>query len=212
MKYFIKGLVKPLYHHIKIVAFNCKWRKKNKHNRTTVKSIFSIEKVDVGEYTYGELDIRDYRQKNEHLSIGAYCCIGPNVVFYLGGEHNYKNVSTYPFKHHILNCGWEAYSKGEIQIGDDVWIGNSVVILSGVKVGQGAVIGAGSVVSKDIPPYAIYAGNNVVKYRFSKEVCDKLEKFDYRKLKKYISVEEVENMYDIDKFLNSDLYKRNLKT
>jgi len=40
------------------------------------------------------------------------------------------------------------------------------MILSGVKIGNGAVVGAGSVVTKDIPSYAIAAGNpaKITKY------------------------------------------------
>ncbi len=52
-------------------------------------------------------------------------------------------------------------------IGDDVWIGGRVTILPGVTIGRGAIIGAGAVVTKDIPPFAIAAGNpaSVKKYR-----------------------------------------------
>jgi len=41
-------------------------------------------------------------------------------------------------------------------------------VISGVSIGDGAVIGAGSVVTKDVPPYAIYAGNpaRLVRFRF----------------------------------------------
>lgn len=35
----------------------------------------------------------------------------------------------------------------------------SSLILKGVHVGNGAVIGAGSVVTRDVPPYAVVAGN-----------------------------------------------------
>lgn len=38
-------------------------------------------------------------------------------------------------------------------------IGSSVTILGGVTVGEFAMIGAGSVVTKDVPPYAVVAGN-----------------------------------------------------
>lgn len=38
-------------------------------------------------------------------------------------------------------------------------IGSSATILGGVTIGEGAIVGAGSVVTKDVPPYAIVAGN-----------------------------------------------------
>lgn len=52
-------------------------------------------------------------------------------------------------------------------IGDDVWVGTRAILLPGVSIGDGAIIGAGAVVTKDVPPYAISAGNpaSVIKYR-----------------------------------------------
>jgi carbonic anhydrase/acetyltransferase-like protein (isoleucine patch superfamily) len=51
------------------------------------------------------------------------------------------------------------------------------VILSGVKIGNGAVIAARSVVNKDIPPYAIVAGNpgRLVKCRFDQATIADLQ-------------------------------------
>lgn len=51
------------------------------------------------------------------------------------------------------------YSKGAVVIEDNVWIGAKSSIMPGVTIGRGAIIGAGSVVTKDIPPYALAAGN-----------------------------------------------------
>ena len=46
-----------------------------------------------------------------------------------------------------------------VRIGRNVWIGFDVCVLPGVTIGDGAVIGARSVVTRDVPPYAVVAGN-----------------------------------------------------
>jgi putative colanic acid biosynthesis acetyltransferase WcaB len=45
------------------------------------------------------------------------------------------------------------------KIGDNVDIGCNAVIIGAVTIGHNAIIGAGSVVVKDVPPYAVVAGN-----------------------------------------------------
>ena len=41
-----------------------------------------------------------------------------------------------------------------------------MIILKGITIGRGAVVGAGSVVTKDVPDYAVVAGNpaKILKY------------------------------------------------
>ena len=60
----------------------------------------------------------------------------------------------------------------ETHVGDGVAIGANCTILCGFTIGKGALIGAGSVVTKDVPPYAIVAGNpaRVKGHRKPKEV------------------------------------------
>ncbi|GGA99144.1 CatB-related O-acetyltransferase [Allosediminivita pacifica] len=48
------------------------------------------------------------------------------------------------------------------EIGNDVWIGHGAQIMAGVTIGDGAVVAAGAVVSKDVPSYAVVAGNPAV--------------------------------------------------
>lgn len=48
---------------------------------------------------------------------------------------------------------------GEVHIEDDVFIGVNVIICNSVTIGKGAIIGVGSIVTKDIPPYQVWAGN-----------------------------------------------------
>jgi acetyltransferase-like isoleucine patch superfamily enzyme len=55
-------------------------------------------------------------------------------------------------------CKQPTTSKG-IVIGNDVWIGSHVVVVDGVTIGDHAVVGAGAVVTKDVPDWAVVAGN-----------------------------------------------------
>ncbi|WP_442920484.1 CatB-related O-acetyltransferase [Methanobrevibacter sp.] len=61
-------------------------------------------------------------------------------------------------------------------VGNDVWIGSDAKILSGTKINDGSIIGANSIVTKDVPPYAIVAGNpaKIIRYRFNNEIIEKL--------------------------------------
>ncbi|MHC4626753.1 MAG: CatB-related O-acetyltransferase [Planctomycetota bacterium] len=57
-------------------------------------------------------------------------------------------------------------------IGNDVFVGHNATIVPSVRrIGDGAVIGAGAVVTRDVPDYAIIAGNpaKLIRYRFPKE-------------------------------------------
>lgn len=136
--------------------------------------------VTVGDYTYGNFKVLSWSGgEKTKLKIGKFCSISSDVNFFLGGEHRSDFVTTYPFN--ILMPTFSYISghpstKGDIVIGNDVWIGKYANILSGVQIGDGAIIGAKSVVTKDVPPYAIVAGNpaKLIRYRFDKDIIDKL--------------------------------------
>lgn len=172
--------VQVLKNRIDFFVFKIKWRKCNKHNFTVAKNIFDKNRVKVGNFTYGSLYII-MSNVSHKITIGSFCSIAPNVTFIVESDHPINKLSTFPFKVKCLNQKYEAISKGDIIIDDDVWIGYGSVILSGVHIGQGAIIAAGSVVTKDVPAYAIVAGipAKVIKYRFSKEVILKLLEFDF---------------------------------
>jgi acetyltransferase-like isoleucine patch superfamily enzyme len=61
---------------------------------------------------------------------------------------------------------WDNVKFAPIKICDKAWIGFNSIILKGVTIGEGAIVGAGSVVTKDVPPYAVVAGNpaKIIKY------------------------------------------------
>jgi acetyltransferase-like isoleucine patch superfamily enzyme len=65
-----------------------------------------------------------------------------------------------------------------LTIGNDVCLYHNAVILPTVsRIGDGAVIGAGAIVTKDVPDFAVVAGNpaKVIRYRFSKEIQLKIK-------------------------------------
>lgn len=199
----IKSIFGKIMNVIKLLIFKIIWRKKNSHNYTNVKNIFPIGKVHVGKKTYGSLQVKAYGNPSEKLIIGSYCSIAGEVEFLLGGDHFYKGLSTYPFRKYVCKQKENTLTKGPIVLKDDVWIGQRCLILSGVTIGQGAIVAAGSIVVKDIPPYAIYAGDKIVKYRFSDDIIKKLIKFDYSNLRD----EEIKNNCE---FLYTNLDIKNL--
>ena len=117
-------------------------------------------------------------QSESVVRIGNYCSIAGEVYFFVDGNHSYHHASTFPFYEikKIETGEKNGWGKGAPKIGHDVWIGEKSMIMSGVTIGTGAVVGAGSVVTKDVPPYAVVAGNPAVvkKYRFDKETIQKL--------------------------------------
>ena len=150
-----------------------------------LKNIIQNPNIQVGDYTYYD-DLEDpcNFEKNvlyhfdfigDKLLIGKFCAIASGVKFIMnGGNHETKPISSFPFE--IFGNGWERIAdkvsypmKGDTVVENDVWIGTEAVLMPGVRVGNGAVVATKAVVTKDVPDYAIVAGNPavVVKMRFS---------------------------------------------
>jgi acetyltransferase-like isoleucine patch superfamily enzyme len=194
--------------------FQRKWRKLNAHNQTHVSSIFPVEVVSVGKYSYGMLNIYSYNPAVEKLIIGNFVSIGPNVHFLLGGLHQMDTISTYPwtllFNPSSKNA--DAQTKGPIIVEDEVWIGMNAVILSGVTIGKGAVVAACAVVTRDVPPYSIVGGNpaRIIKYRFDEDVrCElmKVNLLDYSQIQieknLYLLYNKIQSAEDVKTFAKS---------
>jgi len=120
------------------------------------------KRVGIGTYIDDNIRLlfKDHGQKD--ISIGKYCSIARDVTIFLGGNHPHRFASTYPFNviyPEAPETPMEVRSKGDVIIGNDVWIGLGATIMSGVTIGDGAVIATRAVITKDVPAYAMVAGN-----------------------------------------------------
>ncbi|ANB33522.1 transferase [Rhodovulum sulfidophilum] len=63
-------------------------------------------------------------------------------------------------------------------IGNDVWIGHGAMIRAGVTIGDGAMVAARSVVVRDVPPYAVVAGNpaEIKKFRLPPDQIEMMQR------------------------------------
>lgn len=118
--------------------------------------------------------------------IGSFNSISWGVTIG-GGQHNVARLTTHDFLYEKryglcdqLDVLDDRYRKSCV-LGHDVWVGANATILRGVSVGHGAVIGAGAVVTRDVPPYAIVAGNSaeILRFRFSEPVIERLLKLQW---------------------------------
>ena len=98
---------------------------------------------------------------DEGVYIGPQCNIGSchimkdtllgSSVHILSGknQHSFEDINT------PIQQQGGTYSK--IQVGEDTWIGNGAIVIA--NVGKKCIVAAGAVVTKDVPDYAIVAGN-----------------------------------------------------
>lgn len=140
-----------------------------------------VYQAGVGTYGVPNIYFWDYSTR---VRVGKFCSIADGVLIIAGGEHTKDWITTFPFSHIYPKEGnstpWpsgHSATKGDIEIGSDVWIGTGAIILSGVRIGNGAIIGAGAVVRKNVPNFGIAVGNpaETIGFRFSEEVRHKLE-------------------------------------
>lgn len=126
-----------------------------------------------GYYTYHNIHLGDdviigrgatLMAAESRIRIGNKVMFGPEVML-IAGNHN-TGV-----------CGQAMFDVKEkrpeddqdIVIEDDVWVGARAIILKGVIIRRGAIIAAGAVVTREVPPYAVVAGNpaKVVRFRWT---------------------------------------------
>lgn len=143
-----------------------------------------------------------------NVHIGRYSSIAHDVSFIVDLNHDYRKVcqgriTGIPYRRPELTK-----RKGSITIMNDCWIGEKATLLSGVTIGNGAVVSAEAVVTKDVPPYAIVAGNpaRVIGYRFTKEQIEALNLIRWWNWSEEKVKNHGEELYgDIDAFIKKHL-------
>lgn len=137
---------------------------------------FYYHKLQIGMYSYGGCFSLDNVPPG--TTFGRCCSVSRNISI-LSGNHPLKFKSLHPFFYNPA-MGYVdklLINRTKLTIGNDVWIGRNAVILPSVsKIENGAVIGAGSVVTKNVPAFAVLAGNSakIIKYRFSEDKIKKI--------------------------------------
>ena len=197
-----------------IKKFLTKFKKKkiykNYFLKDNLKKEIESNLVEVGRWSYGKPNILRWDWKSK-LIIGNFCSLGPDIDFYIGGNHRLDWISTSPLPAPQFDSVFKKAkniknfnkSNGDIIIGHDVWIGGRTTILSGVKIGTGAVIAAGSVVVNDVGPYSISGGNpnKEIRKRFNEDVIKKLLESEWWNLTdddiNYLSEHLLSNNFEI---------------
>ncbi|MBI5618389.1 MAG: acyltransferase [Gammaproteobacteria bacterium] len=107
-------------------------------------------------YLTGEIDggahctVNPYAVVRGRVRLGSDVRIGAHACL-LGFDHRHEDTRLPMWRQGLTSAG--------IEIGDDVWIGSGAIVRDGVRVGSHAVLAAGAVVTRDVPDYAIVAGN-----------------------------------------------------
>ena len=206
---------------LKLLKKNKKKRYKNYFLKDNLKAEIESKFCSVGKWSYGSPKV--YRWDwDAKLNIGSFCSLGPEIKFYIGGNHRNDWVTTSPLPANQFSYYFTKAEKIQnhlfpaldINIGHDVWIGGHSIILSGSKIGNGAIIGAGSLVAGEVEPYSIYAGNPIKKIRdrFEKSISDRLNNSQWwdlddstiNDLSKYLCSNDFEGFFN-----NLEILKKN---
>lgn len=116
--------------------------------------------VEVGDYSYGSLLLPGHADRG--TKIGSYVSVGPGVRRF-GAAHPIDDLCLHPYWYNpkLGFSGQESdVERTSCWIGHGAWVGANAIILPGCsRIGVGAIVGAGAVVTRDVPDFAVVAGN-----------------------------------------------------
>ncbi|MCB9544523.1 MAG: acyltransferase [Myxococcales bacterium] len=132
--------------------------------------IWHPETVTLGENVYVGHDAMLKGYYRGELVVGRDTWLGQGVFLHsAGGIYIGERVGVGPFVKMLTSVHDEAGRAvpilaaplrfAPVHVEDDADLGVGSILLPGVRVGRGAQVGAGAVVTRDVPPYAVVAGN-----------------------------------------------------
>lgn len=124
-------------------------------------------KITIGDHFY--MGPNSWIGSEAEIQIGRCVIISNDVRIYDNNNHpTSPKAREHMSLHGFANDNWEWHhsASSPVIINDNVWIGQYSTILKGVTIGKGSIVATRAVVTKDVPPYAIVAGNpaKVVKW------------------------------------------------
>lgn len=124
------------------------------------------------------------------LIVRKFSAIGADSLIVPGGHVPTVGMPQYLSMAHIND------TEATIIVEEDCWVGARCILLSHCHIGRGAVVAAGSIVTKEIPPYAVVAGNpaKVIASRFTIEQILEHERILYPESER-MGLEELEIIF-----------------
>ncbi|WP_410493100.1 acyltransferase [Catalinimonas alkaloidigena] len=125
---------------------------------------------------YIEIGENSYIGENTQIWSGELVKIGKNVLISHGvsiidtDSHELNSSDRVDTYLSLLKDGpptdQGSIKTGSIIIHDEAWISFNAIILKGVTIGKGAIVAAGTIVTKNVPDYAVVAGNpaKIIRY------------------------------------------------
>lgn len=116
-----------------------------------------------------------------NLEVQDWSSVGEHSYIYNLGKITIGNRVTISYRVHLC-AGTHDFNKPDlpllkppIRISDEAWICTDAFVGPNVVVGEGAVVGARAVVTKNVPAWAVVAGNpaNIISQRNMERECQK---------------------------------------
>lgn len=109
------------------------------------------ENISIGNYS--AINQQSYLNALGGIEIGNYTRIAPHVAI-ISSDHGFRDTNR--------PISMQEENSKKIVIEDDVWVGYGAIILKGVRIGKGSVISANAKITRDVKPYSVIVGNNIL--------------------------------------------------